>query len=285
MPVRQSSSPFRRGEYPVHAIRCDRLPDSSPQRQLFWEIVLVTGGAVSHRLDGADLNLQSGDVVVIKEREVHGYRDARDLSLFRVRFDFKKLGMDRWEIAATNGFKQLFMPRRGSSAISRSRLHLVEITFRNVIALIEEIQRCTREKAVGSQMLVEGHFRHLVVLLSRAYDENLRIHDESRLRLEKVMAFLEKNYAEPINCRKLAAGQGLSVRTFYRLFKQATGLAPLEYVIQRRLKHACELLRNTDQPVTQIAYASGFTDGNYFTREFRQVLGESPSAYRKRWAD
>jgi AraC-like DNA-binding protein len=67
-----------------------------------------------------------------------------------------------------------------------------------------------------------------------------------------------------------------------RVFRKATGQTPIDYLVRLRIQKSISLLRNTDQPIIEIALESGFNDSNYFTRQFRKLTNESPSAYRKR---
>ncbi len=167
----------------------------------------------------------------------------------------------------------------------KARLILDEINFRNGIALVQEIEKSMRGKLPCWQMLVDIHLRHLVLLLSRAYEGYLRKHDEASVRMQSGIAFLEKNFKQSIELDQFAAKAGMSPRTFYRLFKRAVGQSPLAYLIGLRIQYACNALRNTDIPITQIAFDSGFSDSNYFAREFRKIVCESPTAYRARWAN
>ena len=65
-----------------------------------------------------------------------------------------------------------------------------------------------------------------------------------------------------------------------RKLKQAMGITPLDLLREARIKHACQLLRQTDKTVSDIAYACGFTDPKYFGRCFKQSTGMSPSEYK-----
>lgn len=273
------------GKTAIAVIRVDEHPDYPVHRHRFWEIVFVTGGSGIHHIGGASYPIRLGDVFVINDRERHAYTGAKNLRIINVLFDYKKLRMGRWPVHRLRGFKELFHtgPRR-SSALLRARLHVEVIHFGNWLALISEIERSQAEKLPCWESLVELHFHHLVLLMSRAYEGYLRSHDEARTRMERVVEHVEKHFTQEIDWAELAREGGMSPRTFSRLFKRATKLSPLAYLIRRRIEHACEILRATDQPVTQIAYLSGFSDSNYFAREFRKIKGESPSAYRQRWA-
>jgi len=74
---------------------------------------------------------------------------------------------------------------------------------------------------------------------------------------------------------------GLSVCHFARLFKLTYGVSFYQYVIQRKIVRACELLLETVEPVSQIALECGFSDQSSFTRRFSAEVGTSPAAWRE----
>ena len=76
---------------------------------------------------------------------------------------------------------------------------------------------------------------------------------------------------------RLARVSGVSEAHFARAFKQSQGTTPHEYLVDRRVAHACALLRETDTPLSEIALASGFADQSHFARQFKKRVGISPS--------
>jgi len=74
----------------------------------------------------------------------------------------------------------------------------------------------------------------------------------------------------------------MSESSLQRAFKKITGTSPLDYHLKKRIDSACLLLRNSDSPITMIAYDMGFSDSNYFSRQFKKVKGETPGEFRKR---
>jgi transcriptional regulator GlxA family with amidase domain len=72
----------------------------------------------------------------------------------------------------------------------------------------------------------------------------------------------------------------LSVHHFARAFRQSLGIPPHNYIVQRRVEHAQQLLRNTDLPLSEIAIVAGFTDQSHLARHFRTITGVSPSLAR-----
>src|SRR5262252_3098557 len=76
---------------------------------------------------------------------------------------------------------------------------------------------------------------------------------------------------------RLAEVSGVSQAHFARSFKEAFGVPPHRYLLTRRLERAKALLRDTDLPVTEIAFQTGWDSLGTFGRTFRDVTGESPS--------
>jgi len=73
----------------------------------------------------------------------------------------------------------------------------------------------------------------------------------------------------------------MSINHFLRTFKRTFGLSPIDYVIRQRLLKACQLMQHSNAPIHQIAAQVGFADGNYFSRQFRKVMGKTPRDLRK----
>lgn len=80
---------------------------------------------------------------------------------------------------------------------------------------------------------------------------------------------------------RLAEASGVSEAHFARSFKQAFGIPPHRYLLTRRIEQASTLLRDTDQPITDIAFATGWESLGTFGRIFRDITGKSPSALRR----
>ena len=80
--------------------------------------------------------------------------------------------------------------------------------------------------------------------------------------------------------RRLARVSGVSQAHFARSFKQAFGVPPHRYLLTRRIERAMALLRDTDLPITEIAFQTGWESLGTFGRTFRDITGESPSAIR-----
>jgi transcriptional regulator GlxA family with amidase domain len=82
--------------------------------------------------------------------------------------------------------------------------------------------------------------------------------------------------------RRLARVSGVSEAHFARSFKEAFGVPPHRYLLTRRIERAKALLRDTDQPIIDIAFQTGWESLGTFGRVFKDVTGESPSELRAR---
>jgi len=81
---------------------------------------------------------------------------------------------------------------------------------------------------------------------------------------------------------RLAQVSGVSQAHFARSFKQAFGTPPHRYLLTRRIERAISLLRETDRPITDIAFETGWASLGTFGRTFRDITGGSPGAIRSR---
>lgn len=81
---------------------------------------------------------------------------------------------------------------------------------------------------------------------------------------------------------RLASVSGVSAAHFARAFKQAFGAPPHRYLLTRRIERASALLRDTDLPIIDIAFDTGWNSLGTFGRTFRDITGESPTALRAR---
>ena len=82
--------------------------------------------------------------------------------------------------------------------------------------------------------------------------------------------------------RRLARVSCVSEAHFARSFKEAFGLPPHRYLLTRRIERATALLRDTDLPITDVAFSTGWRSLGTFGRTFRDVTGKSPGEFRAR---
>lgn len=99
--------------------------------------------------------------------------------------------------------------------------------------------------------------------------------------LRSVFSFIEAHYRQPINLNDVAQEAGYSPAYLTNLVQEQTGRTIKQWIIERRMAQARNLLVHTTQTVRQVAEASGYSDAGYFTRQFRQLHGRSPQVWRR----
>jgi len=129
--------------------------------------------------------------------------------------------------------------------------------------------------------------------LSLALQRLLRAHCEHRYLLPVVKGglapvikrligdYIEAHLAEPLTISQLAQQAHLSEYHFARMFSQSFGVTPRQYVLERRIEKARELVCQSSLPLAAIALECGFANQAHFTRLFRRNLGNTPGALRR----
>ena len=101
-------------------------------------------------------------------------------------------------------------------------------------------------------------------------------------RLLRARDAMDRDFALPLDVASLAAIACISESNFIRSFKATFGETPHRYLQRRRIERAMYLLRTTDRSVTDVCMQCGFSSLGTFSCTFRDVVGESPSAFKER---
>lgn len=104
-------------------------------------------------------------------------------------------------------------------------------------------------------------------------------HNQDRVR--KLMEYIFANFQHDISLTGAASVAGMQVNAFCRFFKKLTQHTYADFVNEVRIGYACRLLQQTDLPITQVAYESGYSYTSYFNRAFLAIRGVTPREYRK----
>ncbi len=102
----------------------------------------------------------------------------------------------------------------------------------------------------------------------------------SDLVMKQAIQFLTLQFTQPISIARMSGMLGYHRTHLCKLFKQSTGLSPMQYLLHIRMQRA-ELLLATPMTVDQVASSVGFGDALYFSKKFRKWRGQSPSEYRQ----
>ena len=105
--------------------------------------------------------------------------------------------------------------------------------------------------------------------------------EELNRRLLRARDAMDRAYAEPLDVRAVAAVAHISPAHFSRCFRAVFGESPHRYLQRRRVERSMFLLRESDRTVTDICFDVGFSSVGTFSRTFREIVGQTPSAYRE----
>jgi AraC-like DNA-binding protein len=103
-------------------------------------------------------------------------------------------------------------------------------------------------------------------------------------RLRRVRDRIDREYAQPLDVEALARGAHMSAGHLSREFRLAYGESPYSYVMTRRIERAMALLRRGDLSVTEVCFAVGCSSLGTFSTRFTELVGVSPSIYRRQAA-
>jgi AraC-like DNA-binding protein len=115
--------------------------------------------------------------------------------------------------------------------------------------------------------------------MTGASGEAQRLRDLVRLR--RVRDRIDREYARPLNVEELARGANMSAGHLSRQFRLAFGESPYSYLMTRRIERAMALLRTGGRSVTEVCFAVGCSSLGTFSTRFTELVGVSPSAYRR----
>ena len=141
-------------------------------------------------------------------------------------------------------------------------------------------------ESFSSQLYVDSLTNVLAVHLIRHHGSTrpqLPIYDGGlpQRQLLQVLDYIDVHLGGEIKLADLAQLVDMSQFHFGRLFKQSLGVSPYQYLLQQRVERAKQLLKQTDKFITDIAFDCGFNSHSHLTKQFRQLTGMTPKAYRR----
>lgn len=250
----------------------------------FSELTIILEGTGRHQYGDESWQVRAGDVFVVHPGQIHGYEAAAGLQRQVLFFDPAYFISGATDIHRIPGFQALFnlepnrLPHKrkkhGRLCLNPKDLGLV----RDMCARIFEEQE---QQSIGCDSMMRGLFYQLMVHLSRAYGHYADATGRQFMLCAQAQAWLQEHYSEAIRIDDLARAIDLSPTHLRRIFQSNHQQSPMAFLQQIRLTAAAQLLRDTDERITTIAFSVGFNDSNYFARAFRTMFAVSPRQWRQ----
>lgn len=232
----------------------------------FCEILYVAGGAGEAILEGKKFRLAPGDLVVVNPGTLHEERSDAKAPL-------------RLIFLAIRDFAVPGLPAGCLSQEKYRVLSCGEYQYKMDIYLRELLQE-TSSQIEFYQEISQGLVSALLVLVMRL----IRINPEDEAALsqecQKIKEYLDQNFTSLITLDSLSETVYISKHYLSHLFKEQTGVSPIKYLTSKRMEKACELLSETELPVSEVSKAVGYENPLYFSQVFKRVYGISPVKYR-----
>ncbi|OYP37230.1 helix-turn-helix domain-containing protein [Rhodopirellula sp. MGV] len=284
MKVLKKQDWFHADGFPIVVERRDPQEPFGLHCHEFSEIVIITGGAGVHITGEDSYELKTGDTFVIGGDRPHDYLNMDQLSLINILFDPTGLPMSLGDLQSLSGYHALFTlePAWRSRHQFTSRLQLTPGEIAETLHLIDKLDNELSARQPGFEVMAIAAFLELVTFHSRCFSATRNPTSKSLIRVAETISHMRRHVAQSIALEELVDISGMSRTKYIRMFEATMGTSPINYLIGLRIEEASRLLRSTDRSITDIAFDVGFSDSNYFSRQFRKATGLSPREYRKR---
>jgi AraC-like DNA-binding protein len=107
------------------------------------------------------------------------------------------------------------------------------------------------------------------------------IHVNDSERIDRVYQYVMHNFTDPITLEDVSGILHMGTSTFCRFFKKRTRKNFMLFLNEIRIGHACKMLIEAEQSITEICYMSGFNNISYFNRQFKSIKRMTPQAFRQ----
>ncbi|MBB6695122.1 helix-turn-helix transcriptional regulator [Cohnella xylanilytica] len=234
---------------------------------------------VFERADGyrGDGVARPGDINLFSAGDLSFCRWEENLSF--IRLDLSPALTDR--VAA-----ELELPQAGGGAVDLSRR--IRLRDDRVSQIVQWLYEDLNQGGLGGKLYADSLARMLAVHLLHRYGvaserPERRKAGPSRLarrQLDGALQYVHAHLGQDISLEKLAAAAHVSASHLVRLFREATGLAPHQYVIRERIRRAQAHLE-AGLPIQEVAAALGFSDQSHLHRHFKRIVGVTPREYAR----
>lgn len=153
------------------------------------------------------------------------------------------------------------------------------LIYQICLALLSELE----SDGLGTRLYAESMATALWAHLLKNYSTHRlqeSAHSLAKRQLQPAIDFINDNLDQDLKLAEIAAVVNMSQFYFARMFKQLIGIAPHQYVVQRRMERAQQLLTKSQLSVAQVALRVGFSNQSHFTAQFRKATGTTPKGYR-----
>ena len=248
--------------------------------QDFVEIIYVLEGKGVHCINGVEYPVQRGNLLFINYGCTHSLKAVEKLVAYNV-----MLGVEFFEKAFLNSNNIFSALALTSFEEIQSRLDHASplVSFQKEQEEIRFILKKIKMELDGNNLGKSGMLEsYMNVLLTNVFRKMLVSGNrEGEVIPAEVIEYIQNHCGEKLALKALAEQCFYNPSYFSRLFKKTYNMTLTEFIMEQRLKKSCDLLRNTELSVDEIAVSCGFTDRTGFYNRFKEKYGCTPGEYKK----
>lgn len=242
----------------------------------FYEISYICSGTATCFVDGNDYLVHQGDIVVFNAGEIHGWNMQEDVELLVLTFSKDMIVNDPYIDEEILPFFQEWS--EGYANIISRRAENTKLICNALFSAWQE----WNNRQIGKNTMIKAELLLILACLSRYFSgsrEDLETVQKNRrdlMRINQGLLYLDAHYDENISIRDVASEAGMSPSYFSKLFHRLMGLTFTQYLVQKRIYQANEMLETTDKNVIDIAAECGFNSTANFYRTYRKYYQKAP---------
>ncbi|MGN1001644.1 MAG: helix-turn-helix domain-containing protein [Oscillospiraceae bacterium] len=269
--------------YLLENFRLFHLSDRStglvePHYHEFDKVVVFYSGTADYIIEGITYRLQPGDVLFVRHHDIHRPVISTDSVYERAVFWIKP-GFLEENSTETERLESCFDLASENRACLYSPAADRKARIKRLIA---ELENAMGDEAFGSAILARSHFLQLMVEFNRCVmSESPRQPQNIDPKMDEIIRYINGNLDRELSVEVLSSMCYLSRYYFMRRFKEATGYTVHNYIQQKRLTAAAELL-DSGMTITEAAAQVGFAEYSSFLRAFKKAFKMTPSEYMQK---
>lgn len=245
----------------------------------FCKLVLLLSGQGEYTVEDRHYSLRAGDILCIGNGQIHRPEFAKGMEYERIIFYISPEFLRRQSTEDCN-LEALF------DGIYGHVLRLEERRYQKVFALAEQLEAEINKESFGKSIMGNSLLLQLLVRVGRYRDKG-ELHTADRPevtdeRIKRMLVFMENHLSEELSVEALAEQFFISKYHMMRLFKKETGQSVYDYLTERRLFFARELIRQ-GLPATESCFSAGFGSYSSFTRAYGKRFGCTPTGRNGRY--
>ncbi|MBO5472888.1 MAG: AraC family transcriptional regulator [Lachnospiraceae bacterium] len=247
-----------------------------------WEWIYVEYGVLNLTIHGRTVTLHPGEFGFVNAGELHELKSVGESLHHAIVFNPEFLNFALYDACQHNFIRPV---TNGRLLFPASCSVLLPECAEKILYHMQEIMTLYHTLPACALLSIKLHILHIIELLFQGnylLEHTASSKEEDSInKLKKVIEYIHENYASPVALETLSQICYMSPNYFCHYFKQEIGKTPIAFVNEYRIQKACELLTESELPVSQIALAAGFDNISYFIRKFQEHKGVTPKKYRK----